>query len=161
MEMLQGFTLLECDALVELGPTRLVDNLVGQMPWLAMHVGNVGVGEKKAAASIATVCNLLQQPDLGQVFRNYADDTYTDANEFLDDFARLFCASNLKGHEIRALTFLCETRFEGLYCLSIARSWCSCCTCCVSCKRLIVHPLTSNVQGPRSYTCPRCRRHGL
>eukprot|EP01094_Clydonella_sp_ATCC50884_P014201 TRINITY_DN2456_c0_g1_i3.p1 TRINITY_DN2456_c0_g1~~TRINITY_DN2456_c0_g1_i3.p1 ORF type:complete len:994 (-),score=436.38 TRINITY_DN2456_c0_g1_i3:1990-4971(-) len=113
VQLLQAFTLLECDALVELGPTRLVDNLLGQLPWLVAKLHTQGQEERKAAMAVATVCNLLQQPDLGQVFRNYADGKYTEAEVFLNDFAKIFCAKNLVGHEIRALTFLWEVRFEG------------------------------------------------
>jgi hypothetical protein len=40
IRMLQAFTLLECDELVDVGKTRLVDNIIGQLPWLSLEIYN-------------------------------------------------------------------------------------------------------------------------
>lgn len=86
--------------------TRLLDNIVGLLPWITEHF-KTPEGQA-AAGQLGATCVAMGVPDLGAAFSSFAEDKYTTAEEFLEQFSAAFRAAYSPAHDLRTLAMLVE-----------------------------------------------------
>jgi len=91
--------------------TRLLDNIVGLLPWLLEHFKTED--GRSTASALSTACTSMGVPDLAPIYASFAEDKFNTIEEFLAQFSPAFRAAYSPTYDLRVLGLFVEMFMKG------------------------------------------------